>query len=139
MINILLLLKLINFLVTIKNKKQKNTIKNKKIQAFDSSYFHGKSHFEGDGTQTYLVFQPVHKCFKRLTNSNKIVMWKSRRFLGESIKSPATTDNVLSLRMLSSGTKLQVKIDGSCLNQEKVTFNHKNIVNMYIAYEINFW
>ena len=64
MINILLLLKLINFLVTIKNKKQKNTIKNKKLQAFDSSYFHGKSHFEGDGTQTYLVFQPVHSVLK---------------------------------------------------------------------------
>ena len=59
--------------------------------------------------------------------------------MGESIKSPATPDNVLSLRMLSSGTKLQVKFDGSCLNQEKVTFNHKNIVNMCIAYEINFW
>ena len=35
----------------------------KKIKAFDSSYFIGKSHFEEDGTQNYLVFQPVLKCF----------------------------------------------------------------------------
>ena len=26
-------------------------------------YFHGKSHFEYDGTQNYLVFQPVCRCF----------------------------------------------------------------------------
>ena len=35
----------------------------KKIKAFDSSYFISKSHFEEDGTQNYLVFQPVLKCF----------------------------------------------------------------------------
>ena len=35
----------------------------KKIKVFDSSYFIGKSHFEEDGTQNYLVFQPVLKCF----------------------------------------------------------------------------
>ena len=27
-----------------------------KLQAFDSSYFQGKSHFEDDATQNYLVF-----------------------------------------------------------------------------------
>ena len=30
-----------------------------KLKAFDSSYFCGKSHFEDDGTQHYLVFQPM--------------------------------------------------------------------------------
>ena len=30
----------------------------KKLKTFDSSYFIGKSHFEEDGTQNYLVFQP---------------------------------------------------------------------------------
>ena len=31
----------------------------KKLKTFDSSYFIGKSHFEEDGTQNYLVFQPM--------------------------------------------------------------------------------
>ena len=35
-----------------------------KLKIFDSSYFIGKSHFEEDGTQNYLVFQPIHKYFK---------------------------------------------------------------------------
>ena len=31
----------------------------KKLKTFYSSYFIGKSHFEEDGTQNYLVFQPM--------------------------------------------------------------------------------
>ena len=31
----------------------------KKLKAFDSIYFRSKSHFEEDGTQNYLVLQPI--------------------------------------------------------------------------------
>ena len=31
----------------------------KKLKKFDSSYLRGTSHFEEDGTQKYLVFQPM--------------------------------------------------------------------------------
>ena len=31
----------------------------KKLEAFDSHYFKGKSHFEEDRLQNYLVFQPM--------------------------------------------------------------------------------
>ena len=33
----------------------------KKLKAFDWSYLIGKSHFEEDGVQNYLVFQPLNK------------------------------------------------------------------------------
>ena len=33
------------------------------FQAFDLSYFRGKIHFEDDGTQNYLVFQPIFRYF----------------------------------------------------------------------------
>ena len=32
----------------------------KKLKTFDFSNFIGKSHFEEDGTQNYLVFQPMY-------------------------------------------------------------------------------
>ena len=32
-----------------------------------------------------------------------------------------------------------IKFDGQCLKQNKVTFTHKNVVNIYIVYEINLW
>ena len=36
----------------------------KKPTTFDSYYFIGKSHFEEDDTQNYLVFQPMYRYFK---------------------------------------------------------------------------
>ena len=32
-----------------------------KSKTFDSGYFIGKSHFEEDGNQNYLVFQPIYR------------------------------------------------------------------------------
>ena len=49
----------------------------KKLRAFDLSYFIGKSHFEEDGTQNYLVFQPLNKYFKIIANTDYVSSWKS--------------------------------------------------------------
>ena len=35
-----------------------------KLKAFDSGYFNGKSQFEKDGTQHYLVFESIYRYFK---------------------------------------------------------------------------
>ena len=37
-----------------------------KFQAFNSSYFCGKSHFQDDGTQNYSVLQSIYIYLKRL-------------------------------------------------------------------------
>ena len=50
----------------------------KKLQTFDSSYFIGRSHFDEDGTQHYLVSQPIIKYFKVITNTDYISPWKSK-------------------------------------------------------------
>ena len=34
-------------------------------------------------------------------------------------------------------TKIRVKFSGSCLKQDKITYTHGKIVNIYIVYEIN--
>ena len=39
-----------------------------KLKSFDSSYFIGKSHFEEDGTQNYLVFQSMYGYFKQISS-----------------------------------------------------------------------
>ena len=45
------------------NKSKKLLVENKlkKLQKFDSSYVIGKSHFEEDGTQNHLAFQPTNR------------------------------------------------------------------------------
>ena len=35
------------------------------------------------------------------------------------------------------GTKTRVEFRGSCLKQDKITFNHWKIVNIYIVYEFD--
>ena len=39
----------------------------KQLKIFDLKYFIGKSHFEEDGTQNYLVFQPMYIYFKMIS------------------------------------------------------------------------
>ena len=49
-----------------------------KLKTFDSSYSIGKSHFEEDGTQNYLVFQPIIRYFKVIDNTDYVSSWKSK-------------------------------------------------------------
>ena len=60
----------------------------KKLKTFDSNYFIGKSHFEEDGTQDYLVFQPINRFFKvnMINNDAYLLSWKSKGLSVESIK-----------------------------------------------------
>ena len=108
----------------------------KKLKPFGSSYFDGKSHFDEDGTQNYLVFQTINKYFKVITNTDYVSSWKSKGLSAESIKPPTTSDNSLTPILNYYGTKTKVSFDMSCLKQDKVTFNHGKIVNIYIVYKI---
>ena len=67
----------------------------KKLKTFDSIYYRGKSHFEEDGIQNYLVFQSTQRYFKRIAgagNVNHIYYWKSKRLSDERINSIKTFD-----------------------------------------------
>ena len=60
----------LNRKITANNSKNilvKNELK--KLKTLDSSYFIGKSHFEEDGRQNYLIFQPINRYFKMITNA----------------------------------------------------------------------
>ena len=124
-----------------KNKTDHLIVQNElsKLKKCDSGYFNGKSHFEEDGVQNYLVFQPLNKYFKVITNANTkyILSWQSKGLSDKSIKPPATSDYKLNSKVNYYGTKTRLEFRGSCLKQDKSTFNHGKIVNIYIVYEIN--
>ena len=106
------------------------------IKTFDSSYFIGKSHFEEDGTQNYLVFQPLNKYFKVITNTDNISSLKSKGLSAESIKPPTTSDNSLAPALSYYSTKTRAKFTGSCLKQSKISYARGKVVNIYIVYEL---
>ena len=83
----------------IENLLVENELKN--LKTFDSSYFRGKSHFEEDGTQNYLVFQPINRYFKVIANTLYISSWKSKRLSDETINAPVTSDKSYSTDWLS--------------------------------------
>ena len=91
----------------------------------------------GDGTQAYLIFQPVCKYFKFISGTNYISSWKSKGLSDESIKSPTTSDNSLTPWMVYYDYNITVKFNGSILRQPKVTYTHKKIINIYIVYQLN--
>ena len=50
----------------------------KKLKTLDSIYFIGKSHFEEDRTENYLVFQSINRSFKVIANTDYVSSWKSK-------------------------------------------------------------
>ena len=71
----------------------------KKLKTFDSIYFRGKSHFEDDGTQNYLVFQPIARYIKTVNvkDTNYVLSWKSKGLSDEEIDSIKITNYKLDL------------------------------------------
>ena len=76
------------------NKSKHLLVENKlsKLKTFDSIYIIGKLHFNEDGIQNYLIFQPIIRCFKvnEITNTDYVLSWESKGLCSESIK-PSTT------------------------------------------------
>ena len=85
-----------------------------KLKTFDSSYVIGKSHFDEDSTQHYLVFQLLKKYFKLITNTLSILSWQSKGLSTENIDPPTTS---LSPPINYVVNKIRVKFNGSCLKQ----------------------
>ena len=105
----------------------------KKLKTFDSSYFKGKNHCSEDGTQNYLIFQPMYRYLKN-SNTDYVLLWKSK---GKTIKHPTSSDNSLAPALSCYGIKKRVKSDGSCLKQDQITFTNGKRVNIYVVYEIS--
>ena len=108
----------------------------KKLKSFDSSYLIGKSRFEEDGTQNYLVFQPINRYFKNIGSGNYIYYWKSEGLPDEKINSIKTSDYGINPKLNYYGTKTRVEFNGSCLKHDKITHTHGKIVSIYIVYEL---
>ena len=108
-------------IVTLEAKSELKADQEKitKFQTFDSSYFCDNGHFEDDATQVYLIFQSISISLKGLVTA----------FVFQR--------EYPSLNYI--GNKSRIKFDSQCLKQDKVTFTHKNLENIYIVYKINLW
>ena len=84
-----------NKLISLNKKINSNKTKHllienefKKLQTFDSIYFRGKIHFEEDGAQNYLVFQPMYSYFKKISTvgNGKHICFSKSKGLSKGLK-----------------------------------------------------
>ena len=102
------------------------------------SYFRGKNYFDEDGTQNYFIFQPVGRYLATAytNNINYILSWQSRGLSNLKIDS-IKTNYLLNPRVDHYDiSKIRIKFGGSLLNRFPPAILHRNIVNIYIVYEI---
>ena len=110
----------------------KNNVK--KLQTFDSSYFKGKNYFDEDGTQNYLVFQPLFRYSKVSSLINVIdyvLSWQPKGLSSKSINAISASNNSLTPSIGYYGTKIRVKSTGSCLKHSKISYTHVKVVNLH--------
>ena len=55
----------------------------------------------------------------------------------EKLNSNTASNYTIIPELSFYGTKTRVEFNGSCLKQDKVTYSHGTIVNIYIVYEIS--
>ena len=92
------------------NKSKHLLVENelRKLKTFDSSFFIGKNHFEEDGTQNYLVFQPMYRYFKQIAgvdNGSYIYYWQSKGLSDEKINSIKMSNHSITANLDYYGTK----------------------------------
>ena len=112
----------------------------KTLKTIDLRYFRGKNYFKESGTQIYLIFQPIDKYCKGIVgggNGEYISFWKYGDFSDEKINSITASNHMITPSLDYFGTKVRLKFGGRCLKQDKITYDHKKIVNIYIVYEIS--
>ena len=99
------------------------------------SYFIGKSYFEEDGAQNYLVFQSIRRYFK--INGKYIPSLKPKGLSDDTITPYATSNDSLTSLIDHCGIKVRAKFNGSCLKQpNKLKYDYGSNGNIYNVYEL---
>ena len=80
----------------------------------------------------------MYKYFKQIAGvGNGNYYWQSKGLSDERINSITASNYSVTPFLDYYGTKTRVEFSGSCLKQDKVTFNHGKTVNIYIVYDIS--
>ena len=114
------------------NKTKHLLVKNelKKLKTFDLSYFKGKSHFD-------ILMQRYFKRISGVGSGNYIFFWKSKSLSDERINSNTVSNHSITPELGFYSNKTREGFNGSCLKQDKATYNYRTLVNIYIVHEIS--
>ena len=103
------------------------------LKTFDSGYFIGKNYFENDGTQNYLVFQPMNKYLKFDSKTGLLSEWEAKGLSNKIIKA---LDNSVAPRPRFENDGKRYFVFRSCLKEDRAKREYDKIINIYIAYDL---
>ena len=75
----------------------------------------------------------MYKYLEKVSNTDNISEWKSKRLSHEVIKPP---DNSLAPKLGYHNKKTYLEFNGVCLKQDKITYKYRKIVKIYIVYDL---
>ena len=82
----------------------------------------------------------MHRYFKRIAGASSgsyRYLWKPKGLSHERINSVTASNYSIAPKLSYYGGKIRVKFNGSCLKQDKATYSHVKIANIYVVYEIS--
>ena len=90
----------------------------KNLKSIDLGYFIAKSHLDENGSQKYLVFKPILRCFTPINTGSWITGWKSKGLCNQIIVTVSKTDNTITPAInWFDGDKMKLRFAGSYLRQ----------------------
>ena len=98
------------------------------------SYFIGKNYFENNGTQNYLVFQPIDNYLKFNPKTGLLSERKSKGLSDKIIKPPDTS--LAPAPGFKDDGKRYFTFAGECLLQDEAKSRYGKIINIYFAYDL---
>ena len=80
----------------------------------------------------------MDKYFKTFVegSSTYIYSWESKGLSNEKVSSTKTSNYDESLRLIYDNARIKLSFNTDLLKQNKVTYNHGPIVNIYIVYRL---
>ena len=106
----------------------------KKLKTFDLSYFIGKNYFENDGTQNYLLFQPINNYLKFNSKTDLLLEWKSKGLSDKVIKPPDTT--LAPTPGFKNDGKRWFTFKEDRLKDNEAKSKNDQTINIYIFYDL---
>ena len=82
--------------------------------------------------------QPIYKYFKTSVKDSTtyVFSWESKGLSNEKISSIITPNYDRAPSLAYDNVKIKLKFTGALLKQDKITYNHGPIVNVYIVYRL---
>ena len=69
--------------------------------------------------------------------SYNVSSWESKGLANEKIKSFTVSCSSTAHQLAYTGDRIMTKFEGDCLKEDKVTYSHGPITNIYIVYQLN--